>query len=184
MILLIFLKRREITIFLPHGHMLSYLTNVCDECLSVLAHLQLQCIDRVIIPRALQMRPCVSPEISEEEKDMWVWKGVGGNEMSHLWVAWRTISQSILPIQWCCTDSATTQGRIKRITGNQLLNILLRIPTQCRAKYTVCLNSWKNLNNLPFYFLLCLPVFSVTKDRSSWLSCSLRNVTPPTHQDH
>ncbi len=30
--------------------MLSHLADACDECVSILAHLQLQCIDRAIIP--------------------------------------------------------------------------------------------------------------------------------------
>lgn len=35
-ILLIFLERQEITIFLPHSHMPSHLADVCDEWASIL----------------------------------------------------------------------------------------------------------------------------------------------------
>jgi len=69
-ILLIVLQRREITIFLPHSHMPTYLTDVCDKCGSILAHVRLQCIDRAVIPCAVQMRPSVYQEVSEEEEDL------------------------------------------------------------------------------------------------------------------
>lgn len=96
-ILLIFLERWEISIFLPHGHMPSYLTDACNECLTSLAHWRRQCIDLSIMQRAFQMRPCVSPETSEEEMDLWAWRRIGEMMWVISWVTQQAISRSIAP---------------------------------------------------------------------------------------
>lgn len=142
-ILLIFLKRQEITIFLPHSHMPSHLIDVCDECVSILAHLQLQCIDRAITPCALQMRPCVFWEISQEENDLWVWKQLG--EMRWVISEWHA-KQSVNPyshsvtLQWLSNYSRQERENCHR---KYTINMLHSILTPCRRQQGLIFLSWK-----------------------------------------
>lgn len=130
----------------------SYLTDVRDDCLSILAHLQLECIDRAIKARALQMRPfCVSGGIQEEEKDVWAWKQIG--EMRWVISEWQSGNQYPHPVilAWLSSYSRLLKGK------------------PCDYHKTIHRRAGLKL-------LSCLCTFPVNRDKSSWLSCKFKNL--------